>query len=61
VGGWHSPTTHEIMLDPAEIVKDRAEAIALGAERNQQAIADLRAIHEGRWADAFINTHGTGR
>jgi hypothetical protein len=60
VGGWHDPVHGEIALDPSRVVEDRAEAIKLGQQNNQQAIADLAAIHAGDWDNAIIPTGGTG-
>lgn len=60
VGGWHDPVNDEIVLDPSRVIGDRKTAIKLGKQQNQQAIADLAAIHKGDWNNAFIDTGGTG-
>jgi hypothetical protein len=60
LGAWHDPKHDEIVLDPSQVFDNREEAVAAGRLRNQQVIADLGAIHEGRWDDAFIDTGGTG-
>lgn len=49
-----------IWADPANVIANRSEAVKLGAERNQKAIADLAAIAKKDWDNAFINTGGTG-
>lgn len=59
-GGWHDPTHNEIVLSASQVLADRDEAVALGAARDQQSIADLAAIHRGDWANAIIPTGGTG-
>lgn len=53
VGGWHDKEHNEIVLDYVDVIKDRAEAIRVGRERNQQAIFDLNTLTE-------IDTGGTG-
>ena len=49
-----------IWAEPTNVIMDRAEAVKLGVERNQKAIADLAAITRGDWDNAFISTRGTG-
>lgn len=49
-----------IWADPVNVVKNRSEAVRLGVERNQKAVADLGAISKGDFDNAFINTGGTG-
>ena len=49
-----------IWAEPTNVIMDRAEAVKLGVERNQKAIADLAAITRGDWDNAFIVTRGTG-
>ena len=41
VGGWLDTEHGEFVLDPAQRVADRAEAVRLGIERNQQSIWDV--------------------
>jgi hypothetical protein len=53
IGGWHDTEHGEVVLDPVENIQDRDKAVALGAERNQQAIWDVKAGEE-------IPTGGTG-
>lgn len=51
VGGWESGG--QVFIEPAENVESRAEAVARGEERNQEAIWDVGAGSE-------IGTGGTG-
>ena len=38
LGGWHDTAHSEFVLDQVEVVGDRAKAIELGTQRNQQSI-----------------------
>lgn len=49
-----------IWAEPTNVIMDKAKAAKLGFNRNQKAVADLRAINDGDWDNAFINTKGTG-
>ena len=49
-----------IWAEPTNVVMDKAKAAKLGFNRNQKAVADLRAITDNDWDNAFINTKGTG-
>jgi hypothetical protein len=49
-----------IWAEPTNVIMDKAKAAKLGFNRNQKAVADLRAITDGDWDNAFINTKGTG-
>lgn len=53
IGGWHDEAHHEFVLDLSEVVHDKATAVRLGRERNQQAIFDLGSLSE-------VATGGTG-
>ena len=53
VGVWHDTANGEVVLDPSEVVQDRATAISLGIARDQQAVYDIGAGEE-------IPTGGTG-
>lgn len=53
IGVWHDVEHHEVVLDPSQVVSDRAEAIKLGVERDQQSIYHLDSGQE-------IPTGGTG-
>jgi len=60
-GFWVAPAedgSMHIWADPVNVIKDKAQAIKLGKERNQQGIADLDAYARGE--DGFISTGGTG-
>ena len=55
-GTWVAPAedgTMHIWAEPVNVIKDRAEAVKLGKERNQKKIFDLNTFEE-------INTGGTG-
>ena len=55
-GTWVAPAedgTMHIWAEPVNVVKNRAEAVKLGKERNQKAVFDLDNFEE-------INTGGTG-
>lgn len=58
LGGWHDPESGHIFLDPVNVISNRAEAEALGAERNQIAIGDLAKYAAGQ--DGEIKIGGTG-
>ena len=62
LGGWVDPKTGELCLDIVKIfpVSQMKQAMAAGSEHDQQAIANLSAIHKGDWDHAFISTGGTG-
>lgn len=55
IGVWHDGEHGEIVIDASEQVMDRAKAIRLGQERNQQGIYHLKPGGEG-----YIDTGGTG-
>jgi hypothetical protein len=60
-GTWVAPAedgTMHIWAEPVNVVKNKAEAVKLGKERNQKGIADLDAYARGE--DGFISTGGTG-
>ena len=63
VGGWVDPKTGELCLDVVKIFPESQmkQAVAAGTAHDQQAIANLGAIHKGDWDHAFINTGGTGK
>lgn len=60
VGGWMDEG--KLWLDIVKIFPpDQKEAaVAAGKQHNQKAIADLAAVHREDWANAFIQTGGTG-
>ena len=41
IGVWHDKKHREFALDVTEVIADRAEAIQLGIQRDQQSIYDL--------------------
>ena len=49
-----------IWAEPTNVITSRAEAIKMGVERNQKAVADLAAISKNDWDNAIISTGGTG-
>ena len=49
-----------IWAEPTNVVATRAEAVKLGVERNQKAVADMAAIARKDFDTAFISTGGTG-
>lgn len=49
-----------IWAEPTNVIKSRTEAVKIGVERNQKAVADLAAIAKGDFDTAFISTGGTG-
>lgn len=53
IGGWNSPYTGKVHLEPSQNVKDRATAVRLGGERNQHSIWDNKNLTD-------IKTAGTG-
>lgn len=53
LGIWHDKKNNEVVLDTVEQVADRDQAIALGQQRNQQAIYDVANDQE-------IDTGGNG-
>ncbi len=66
VGVWRDDEHGEIVLDPSEVVADRAEALRKGRERDQQAVYDLKAGREiptggtgGRTEEAYTDERGT--
>jgi len=63
VGGWVDPKTGELCLDVVKIYapQQMKQAMAAGSQHDQQAIANLGAIHRGDWGHAFIDTGGTGK
>lgn len=60
LGGWVD--NGKLYLDIVKVFppSQKEEALAAGKEHNQISIADLGAIHRGDWAEAIINTGGTG-
>jgi len=54
IGGWNSPYTGRVHLEPSQNVRDRATAERLGRERNQVAVWDNENMHD-------ILTGGTGK
>lgn len=60
-GGWFDEQSGEVFLDVSIVVDSRDEAIRLGREYGQIAVADLAAITRGDWENAFIDTGGRER
>jgi hypothetical protein len=54
IGGWNSPYTGKVHLEPSQNVKDRATAVRLGKERNQVSVWGNRRSED-------IPTGGTGK
>jgi hypothetical protein len=54
IGGWNSPYTGKVHLEPSQNVPDRATAKRLGSERNQHSIWDNKNMTD-------IKTGGTGK
>ncbi|CAM6004375.1 unnamed protein product [Sphagnum balticum] len=56
IGGWVD--NNKFYLDIVKVFppSQREQAIQAGKEHNQIAIADLAAIHNGDWGNAFIKT-----
>ena len=54
IGGWNSPYTGKVHLEPSQNVSDRTTAERLGRERNQVSIWDNKNF-------ADIKTGGTGK
>ena len=49
-----------IWAEPTNVIVDKAKAAKLGFDRNQEQVADLAAIKNSDWDNAFIDTKGTG-
>jgi hypothetical protein len=54
IGGWNSPYTGKVHLEPSQNVSDRSTAVSLGVERNQHSIWDNKNMTD-------IKTGGTGK
>lgn len=54
IGGWNSPYTGKVHLEPSQNVKDRATAVRLGKARNQVSVWGNRRSED-------IPTGGTGK
>lgn len=62
VGGWHDKESGKVGLDLVRVYRpdQRDLALAVGRKRNQISIANLRAIAQGDWEHAILDTGGTG-
>lgn len=61
IGGWNSPYTGKVHLEPSRNIPDRETAIRLGRARNQVSIWDNAAAARGDFDKADIPTGGTGK
>lgn len=54
IGGWNSPYTGKVHLEPSRNIPDRGVAVSLGTARNQHSIWDNENMTD-------IKTGGTGK
>lgn len=64
LGTWHNPDTGMLHIDVTDVFSKKSmtkeQAVEMGSERDQIAIADLDLVAVGNWKKGFPDTGGTG-